>query len=148
MRQLQAYCDASWGRTLPVSVIHEPEEPYKPAAKPRLLDQVRPAIRARHYSHRTEEAYVGWIRRYILFHGKRHPAEMGKPEIEQFLTALAVERRVAASTQNQALAGSSSSIRTCSAVTPAGWTASCEPSVRSACPSCSRERRSRRCWCA
>ena len=105
MRQPQAYWDASWGRTVPVPVIHEPEEPYKPAAKPRLLDQVRHAIRARHYSYRTEEAYVGWIRRYILFHGKRHPAEMGKPEIEQFLTALAVKRRVAASTQNQALAG-------------------------------------------
>ena len=104
MRQPQAYWDASWGRTVPVPVIHEPEEPYEPAAKPRLLDQVRHAIRARHYSYRTEEAYVGWIRRYILYHGKRHPTEMGKPEIEQFLTALAVERRVSASTQNQALA--------------------------------------------
>jgi integron integrase len=66
---------------------------------------VREVIRTRHYSRRTEEAYVGWIKRFILFHGKRHPAEMGKPEIEQFLTALAVKRRVAASTQNQALAG-------------------------------------------
>jgi integron integrase len=65
---------------------------------------VRDAIRARHYSYRTEEAYAGWIRRFILFHGKRHPAEMGKPEIERFLTALAVDRKVAASTQNQALA--------------------------------------------
>lgn len=72
--------------------------------KPRLLDQVREAIRMRHYSYRTEEAYVGWIWRFILFHGKRHPAEMGKPEIEQFLTALAVKSNVAASTQNQALA--------------------------------------------
>ena len=70
--------------------------------KPKLLDQVRDAIRTRHYSYRTEEAYVGWIRRFILFHGKRHPAEMGKPEIEQFLTALAVDRQVSASTQNQA----------------------------------------------
>ena len=72
--------------------------------KPKLLDQVRDAIRTRHYSRRTEEAYVGWIRRFILFHGKRHPGEMGKMEIEQFLTALAVKRNVAASTQNQALA--------------------------------------------
>ena len=72
--------------------------------KPKLLDQVRDAIRTRHYSYRTEEAYVGWIKRFILFHNKRHPAEMGKPEIEQFLTALAVKRNVAASTQNQALA--------------------------------------------
>ena len=72
--------------------------------RPRLLDQVRDAIRTRHYSYRTEEAYAGWIKRFILFHGKRHPAEMGKAEIEQFLTALAVKRNVAASTQNQALA--------------------------------------------
>ena len=71
--------------------------------KPRLLDRVRAAVRARHFSYRTEEAYVAWIRRYILFHGKRHPAEMGAPEITRFLTALAVEGRVAASTQTQAL---------------------------------------------
>ena len=72
--------------------------------KPKLLDQVRDALRMRHYSYRTEESYVHWIKRFILFHRKRHPADMGKPEIEQFLTALAVQRRVAASTQNQALA--------------------------------------------
>ena len=71
--------------------------------KPRLLDRVRAAIRARHYSRRTEEAYVAWIRRYILFHDKRHPAEMGAVEITQYLTWLAVRRNVAASTQNQAL---------------------------------------------
>src|SRR5262249_45005272 len=65
---------------------------------------VRDAIRARHYSYRTEEAYVAWIRRYILFHHKRHPTQMGPPEITQFLTALAVTGRVSASTQNQALA--------------------------------------------
>jgi len=73
------------------------------APKPRLLDRVREAIRARHYSRRTEDTYVAWIRRYIFFHGKRHPAEMGAPEITRFLTSLAVEGRVAASTQNQAL---------------------------------------------
>ena len=71
--------------------------------KPRLLDRVRAAVRARHGSRRIEEAYVVWIRRYVLFHGKRHPAEMGAPEITRFLTALAVEGRVAASTQTQAL---------------------------------------------
>lgn len=71
--------------------------------KPRLLDRVRDAVRARHYSRRTEEAYVAWIRRYILFHDKRHPTEMGAGEITQFLTDLAVRRKVAASTQNQAL---------------------------------------------
>ncbi|HVN87790.1 MAG TPA: integron integrase [Candidatus Binatia bacterium] len=71
--------------------------------KPRLLDQVRDALRTRHYSYRTEEAYIGWIKRFILFHCKRHPTEMGKLEVERFLTALAVDRHVAASTQNQAL---------------------------------------------
>jgi len=71
----------------------------------KLLDRVRDAIRARHYSLRTEEAYVGWVRRFILFHNKRHPAEMGEAEINQFLTHLAVSENVAASTQNQALSG-------------------------------------------
>lgn len=71
--------------------------------RPRLFDRVRDALRARHYSRRTEEAYIGRIRRYILFHGKRHPAEMGAAEITHFLTSLAVQRRVAAATQNQAL---------------------------------------------
>jgi site-specific recombinase XerD len=70
--------------------------------EPRLLDRVRAAIRTRHYSIRTEQAYVGWIRRFILFHNKRHPADMGKSEIEAFLTHLAVDRNVASSTQNQA----------------------------------------------
>ena len=69
----------------------------------RLLDQVRDAVRVRHYSYRTEQAYVGWIRRYVLFHGKRHPAEMGAAEVSAFLSALATERGVSASTQNQAL---------------------------------------------
>src|SRR6266851_8590117 len=68
-----------------------------PAAPPppRLLDRVRAALRTRHCSLRTEKAYVGWIRRFILFHGKRHPAEMGAPEITRFLSALAIERNVA-----------------------------------------------------
>ena len=68
-----------------------------------LLDQVRAAIRLRHYSLRTEEAYLQWIKRYILYHGKRHPNEMGEAEITQFLSWLATDRDVAASTQNQAL---------------------------------------------
>ena len=72
----------------------------KPAKK--LLDQVREIIRLKHYSPRTEKTYVGWIRRYILFHNKRHPREMGSREIETYLRNLATERRVAASTQNQA----------------------------------------------
>src|SRR5947209_169895 len=72
--------------------------------KPRLLDRVRETLRTHHYSSRTEKAYLGWIRRYILFHGKRHPAEMGAAEVSRFLSALAVEGKVSASTQNQALA--------------------------------------------
>ena len=79
-------------------------DPAPPARPQRLLDQVRDAVRVRHYSYRTEQAYVAWIRRFILFHAKRHPAEMGQEEIRRFLTALAVERQVSASTQNQALA--------------------------------------------
>ena len=74
------------------------------AAAPKLLDQVRNRLRVKHYSLRTEGAYLGWIRRFILFHNKRHPQEMGKLEVEAFLSALAVEGKVAASTQNQALA--------------------------------------------
>jgi len=71
---------------------------------PKLLQQVRARLRVLHYSIRTEEAYVAWVRRYILFHGKRHPAEMGSAEVGAFLTSLAVEGGVAASTQNQAMA--------------------------------------------
>jgi integrase len=71
--------------------------------KPRLLDRVRQTLRARHYSRRTEKAYIFWIKRYVFFHGKRHPLELGAPEVTAFLTALAVRGRVAASTQNQAL---------------------------------------------
>jgi len=73
------------------------------APKPRLLDRVREAIRTRHYSRRTEKAYVHWIKQYIFFRGKRHPAEMGAAEVTAFLTSLAVHSKVAASTQNQAL---------------------------------------------
>ena len=71
--------------------------------KPKLLDQVRQAIRTRHYSYKTEKAYVGWIKRFIFFHNKRHPAEMGESEIGRFLSSLATDRHVSASTQNQAL---------------------------------------------
>jgi integron integrase len=73
------------------------------APKPRLLEKVRQVIRARHYSPRTEETYVHWIKRFIFFHNKRHPAEMGEKEIGQFLSSLASEQHVSASTQNQAL---------------------------------------------
>src|SRR5687767_10655676 len=73
-------------------------------AKPKLLDLLRARIRAKHYSLRTEEQYVVWVRRFILFSGKRHPAEMSAPEVARYLTHLAVEKRVSASTQHQALA--------------------------------------------
>jgi len=68
-----------------------------------LLDELRNGIRVRHYSRRTEEAYVGWVKRFILFNKKRHPRETGMSEVQTFLTHLAVERHVSASTQNQAL---------------------------------------------
>src|SRR5437773_4771922 len=80
--------------TLPISASRN---------KPKLLDQVRDVIRRKHLSIRTEQAYVDWIRRFILFHNKRHPAEMGEQELTEFLTHLARDVHVAASTQNQAL---------------------------------------------
>ena len=85
---------------------NKPEQQVKPDSAteaPRLLDRVRDRLRLKHYSLRTETAYLGWIKRYILFHGKRHPADMGKAEAEAFLSSLAVERNVSASTQSQAL---------------------------------------------
>jgi hypothetical protein len=85
------------GRPLAVREVPAPGPP-----KLRLLDRVREALRTRHYSDRTEEAYIAWIRRYIFFHGE-HPPDMGGAEVTRFLSALAVEGRVAASTQNQAL---------------------------------------------
>jgi len=80
-----------------IGMTAEPNRPVK------LLDQVRHTLRLGHYSPRTEEAYLGWIRRFILFHQKRHPAEMGAVEARAFLTHLAVNQHVSASTQNQAL---------------------------------------------
>ncbi len=79
----------------PPSTAHHP---------PRLLDEVRDKLRTLHYSYRTEQQYLQWVRRYILFHGKRHPRTTGAPELEAFLTHLAVTRQVSAATQNQALA--------------------------------------------
>ena len=74
-------------------------------AAPRLLDLVRHAARARHLARNTEKAYVHWVRRFVLFHGRRHPRDMREPEVNAFLTDLAVSGGVAAATQNQALAG-------------------------------------------
>jgi integron integrase len=92
--------------------LHPPADPSRllaredspPYAKPKLLDRLRQELRARHYSRRTEQAYVLWVKRFIFFHGVRHPAQMAEPEINAFLTHLAVKEHVTASTQNQALA--------------------------------------------
>ena len=78
-----------------------PDEAWRP---PRLLDRLRIALRTRHYSVRTEKAYVAWVRRFILFHGKRHPDVLAEPEIAAFLSSLADPGGVSASSQNQALA--------------------------------------------
>ena len=75
------------------------------SSAPRLLDQVRDRIRRKHYSIRTEQAYLHWVKAYVRFHGMKHPAKMGAPEVESFLTYLLVERHVSSSTQNQALSG-------------------------------------------
>ena len=74
----------------------------RPRPEKKLLDRAREIMRLRHYSIRTERSYINWMRRYILFHHKRHPQDMGPAEIEAFLTHLAVEGKVARSTQNQA----------------------------------------------
>ena len=71
--------------------------------KPKLLAQMRQTLRLKHYSYETEKSYVHWAKRFILYHDKRHPNEMGKEEVEAFLIYLAVEQHVSASTQNQAL---------------------------------------------
>ena len=78
--------------------LQAPEKELAP--NPMLLDQVRQAIRKRHYSHKTEEAYVGWIKRFIHFHDKCNPSEMGEKEIGEYLSSLATDFRVSASTQN------------------------------------------------
>lgn len=83
---------------MPASLANRPK-----TNKPKLLDQVRDVIRRKHYSLRTEQAYVDWIRRFILYHDKRHPSQMAEEEVAQFLTHLARDLNVAPSTQNQAL---------------------------------------------
>ena len=74
----------------------------QPQRKKKLLDRVSEVMRRRHYSIRTEESYINWMKRFMLFHGKRHPREMGIKEIEEFLSYLAVKKKVSRSTQNQA----------------------------------------------
>jgi integron integrase len=88
--------------TGPLSVRRQPAVKPPEPAKPTLLAQLREALRVRHYSIRTEQAYVDWVRRFIVFHGKRHPSALGAGEVQAFLTHLAVDRSVASPTQNQA----------------------------------------------
>jgi site-specific recombinase XerD len=90
---------------LPNPTGRYPQAAREPAQKPKLLDCLREALRARHYSRRTEQTYCHWVKRVIIFHNKRHPAEMAEPEINAYLTHLAVKEKVSASTQNQALSG-------------------------------------------
>lgn len=108
------YCSSSAGRGGPVeeaeagtvrSKLSHPKPDIRTHdTRPKLLDMLRSALHARHYSRRTEQAYCYWVRRYIRFHKLRHPAEMAEPEMNSFLTHLAVEEKISASTQNQALA--------------------------------------------
>ena len=86
------------------------QEVYKPKKPRKLLDQVRDIMRLKHYAYRTESTYTGWIKRFILFHDKKHPGEMGEPEVEAFLTWLAVERNVAKSAQKRDTTASHGSI--------------------------------------
>jgi site-specific recombinase XerD len=89
--------------TTPRGEAHVPGDTDKLVGGSRLLGEMRDLIRRKHYSIRTEQAYLEWAKRFVLFHGKRHPKEMGEAEVTAFLNHLAVERNVAASTQNQAL---------------------------------------------
>ncbi|MBA3882160.1 MAG: integron integrase [Chthoniobacterales bacterium] len=92
---------SGWLKSGPVASVNSAAA--APQSPPRLLNAVRATLRLEHYSERTETTYIDWIKRFILFHGKRHPKEMGADEVRAFLTYLAVEKNVAASTQNQAL---------------------------------------------
>jgi len=106
MRAIEVTANASQS-ALPVA-RRDPPAPLKhptPQQQPKLLDRLREALRSRHYSRRTEESYCQWVKRFIFFHHVRHPAEMAEPEINAFLTHLAVKEKVSASTQNQALSG-------------------------------------------
>src|SRR5207302_5031870 len=104
--------------------------PARTADNPKLLDQVRDVIRRKHFSIRTEQTYVEWIKRYIFFHGKRHPNEMAEAEITAFLTHLARAGKVAASTQNQALSALLFLYREVLQKTSVGYIKSSAPSAR------------------
>ena len=90
-----------------------------PVQSPKLLDRLREALRSRHYSRRTEQTYCHWVKRFIYFHNLRHPAQMAEPEINAYLTHLAVKEKVSASTQNQALSGAAFPLPVCAG--PQDW---------------------------
>jgi hypothetical protein len=104
------------------------------AGKPSLPEQVRRCLRLKHYSIRTERAYLDWVKRLILFHHERHPSEMGADEIRQFLSHLASQRAVAAATQNQALCALLFLYRDLLQANGLSWRASSGPSGRRASP--------------
>ncbi len=120
------------GRSVRVHARRPRDQPGR-ATQAATLDRVRAALRTRHYSRRTEEAYVAWIRRYILFHRKRHPAEMGAAAITRFLSSPAVDGKVAASTQNEALSALLFLYRDVWSWTCPGWTGSYGRSARNDC---------------
>ncbi|WP_437810120.1 site-specific integrase [Sorangium sp. So ce1078] len=128
--------------TAPAESAAMPRTPEAPTARPpRLLERVREAIRTRRYSPRTEEAYCAWIRRFILFHDRRHPRDLGLAHVEAFLTHLATDQHVSASTQNQALAAILFSIPTSSRSPSRSTSISPERSAPHVCPRCSRRPR-------
>jgi integron integrase len=105
LRPSSAYHDCDWNNELLMVSVYRVRGLFvsRVGRSSPFLNSVREAIRARHYSIRTEEAYVGWVRRFIHFHGKHHPIDMAEPEVAAFLSHLAVNLEVAPATQNQAL---------------------------------------------
>jgi hypothetical protein len=103
---MAAACWRDFFQTLSLGAIAMAEQPARPA---KFLNQIRTITRLRRLSYQTEKAYLDWIKRFILFHQKRHPGDLGAPETEAYLTQLVIERKVAPSTQNQALHNSTAS---------------------------------------
>jgi len=125
-----------------MTTMNSPSAPQKP----KLLDRVREVVRSRHFSRNTEDAYVAWIKRFIFFHGKRHPMELGEPAVTRFLTSLAVDSRGSAATQNQALSALLFLYREILHSPSPGWTKSSTQSGPRDSLLFSPARKSRRSW--